>query len=97
MFWFLSIRFGPDITILLEPCNFRIRVNKLHLLQSLEEITENIPILAHILILLRSNISGSGWATNFNILFLTFLLKVGNISILDIWSMLNSKINVAKL
>ena len=43
-------------TMLLKPCNFRIRVTKLHLFQSLEERTENIPILVHILILLRSNI-----------------------------------------
>ena len=58
------------ITILLKPCNFRIGVRKLHLLQSLKEITETIPILAHILILLRSNIRK--WpATDFHILFLT--------------------------
>ena len=63
-------------TMLLKPCNFRIRVTKLHLFQSLEERTENIPILVHILILLRSNIRsrrdarhyafGIGWAVLYN-------------------------------
>ena len=38
-------------------------MTKLHLLQSLEEITESIPILAHILILLRSNIRSRGDGT----------------------------------
>ena len=54
--------------MLLKLSNFRIRVTKLHLLQSLEEITESIPILAHILILLRSNIRSRGDGTRDTIL-----------------------------